>query len=204
MFIMEDIHSRHAEPKRYFRGLPRRPRHGFHSIAAIQNRPIRSWSDYPSWEDSPRHMPGVCLTRLYRSERAELWPLFMFQDGTPLSKQRLMRQVRQALESQGFNSSGFTGIVLEWAQPHQRHSQESKIPSFRLWVAGNQLHTSATSVLQSKLLHHCHPGFCSQPLARSQRSDTQPLLLCVEPFFLHSSTPAHSSSCFQTLSRTYL
>ena len=131
-------------------------------------------------------------------------PLFMFQDGTPLSKQRLMRQVRQALESQGFNSSGFTGIVLEWAQPHQRHSQESKIPSFRLWVAGNQLHTSATSVLQSKLLHHCHPGFCSQPLARSQCSDTQPLLLCVEPFFLHSSTPAHSSSCFQTLSRTYL
>ena len=38
-----------------------------------------------------------------------LGPLFLFQDGTCLSKQQLMSRVNEALASQEVDSSGFTG-----------------------------------------------------------------------------------------------
>ena len=72
----------------------------------VQDGPIQGRGGHPFGMDRPKAMPGGCNV-VKRKEGPG--PLFRFEDGRPLTRPRLVREVKRALDKAGASSTGILG-----------------------------------------------------------------------------------------------
>lgn len=64
-------------------------------------------------------------------------PLFVFDDGTPLSRVQLVTHLCKVLSQIGEDVANFSATVLESVLRRRRQGPGSAIPLYRLWAGGN-------------------------------------------------------------------
>ncbi len=74
--------------------------------------------------------------------RAGLGPLFIFQDGRPLTRTRFVENVKAALTSTGVDSTPYSGHSFRAGQLQPQQAGESGRPQSRYWVSGRVRHTA--------------------------------------------------------------
>ena len=73
-------------------------------------------------------------------------PLFIYKDGTPLSRTCLIRELRLALESAGIQSAQFSGHSFRIGAATIRQPKSASVmPSSRQWADGSHRRTPVTS-----------------------------------------------------------
>ena len=71
--------------------------------------PFRAGIDIYLGRTNTELCPIVAVLSYLAVRGSEVRPLFRFNDGKPLTRQRLVNQVRTALQTQGIDSSSYSG-----------------------------------------------------------------------------------------------
>ena len=79
-------------------------------------------------------------------------PFFIFRDGSPLTRDKLVAAVREVLAEAGLDVSGYSGHSFRIGAATSALRQASAMLSSRHWAVGNQLPIRGTSVLPETLL----------------------------------------------------
>ena len=82
----------------------------------------------------------------------EQGPLFLYQDGSPLTRGRLVVVVREALSQMGLDSSNYAGHSFRIGAA----TTAAQSPLSKCWVDGSHLRMPDSSGLQDKTWQHCH------------------------------------------------
>ena len=83
---------------------------GAHSPKAIKDRPVPSRCKHLFWGRSKQEICPVAALLSYMALRGNAQgPLFLYDDGTSLSRNRLVREVQRATTEAGRDCTGFTG-----------------------------------------------------------------------------------------------
>lgn len=109
MSILAVLHSSNAQPTGHHCGFPPFSDGGFHYSASVQIRPIWPGSYHPLERTEHTICPVTALLGYLARRGNHPGPLFIFQDGNTLSKERLLERIQQALTSRGMDATGLKG-----------------------------------------------------------------------------------------------
>ena len=85
------------------------PQHPRPFVYARKNIHLWDWGDYPCWRTGQAICPVAALLSYIARRGQAPGPLYIFRDGSPLSKARLLSVVKAALVQHGIDTSQLIG-----------------------------------------------------------------------------------------------